>query len=274
MSYSKLVLIAVVACGASTLAMFPSHAAFNYNDKDRQARWTELHTLLFGARALHEDDKALQLVAPDTALDAAVVPITLTLADPKNVKSFTLVVDDNPSPVAARFAFGPDADPAKIELRVRVDHVTMMHAVAEMKDGSLVEASRLVKASGGCSAPMGVSDEEAMAGMGQMKLKLADDAADKTVEATLMIRHPNFSGMQMNEALQVFTPARYIKKIDVSFEGTQVFEATTDISLSSNPVISFLLQPSVNKGDLRVEVEDSKEGKWIKTFPLPNVAGN
>ena len=119
-----------------------------------------------------------------------------------------------------------------------VNTYTDMHAVVETKDGKLLQTTRFVKASGGCSAPMGMSDEDAMKGMGDMKLKLAGDvAANKPVDATLMIRHPNFNGMQMNQATREYTrPLHPVDRREVRHK--QVFNLATDISLASNPVIT------------------------------------
>jgi sulfur-oxidizing protein SoxY len=260
--------IAAIVAGAA-----PSLAGFNDTDQERQARWQDLAQQIFGGRKTKIDDKAVSLEAPSRAEDASLVPITITLADPKNVRALYLVIDDNPSPVAAHFTFGPDADPKTIKLRVRVNTYTDMHAVAEMKDGTLVQTTRFVKASGGCSAPMGMSDEEAMKGMGEMRFKVAGDiASTRPVNATLMIRHPNFNGMQMNQVTRDYTPARYIQNIAVTFDDKQVFKLDTDISLASNPVISFDLLPSAAKGTLKVDVKDSQDGKWSKTFPIPTVS--
>ena len=148
-----------------------------------------------------------------------------------------------------------------------------MHAVAVMKDGSLLETTKFVKASGGCSAPMGVSDQEAMQGMGDMRLKIAGDVqANKPVDATLMIKHPNFNGMQMNQVTREYTPARYIQKVDVTYDNKKVFDLDTDISLATNPVITFDLLPSATKGEVKVNVVDSQKGTWTKTFNVPNVS--
>ena len=164
-------------------------------------------------------------------------------------------------------------DPKEIKMRVRVNTYTDMHAVAVTKDGKLLETTKFVKASGGCSAPMGMSDDEAMKGIGEMKVKLAGDvAADKPVDATLMIRHPNFNGMQMNQVTRQYTPARYIQSIDVTYADKKVFDLATDISLASNPVINFDLLPSVAKGSLQVAVKDSQNGQWSKSFSVPNVS--
>lgn len=273
MTKGKIIFTAGIAFAAMAASVAPSVAGVGDTDQQRQERWQDLQKQIFGDKTATADDKAIQLDAPVRAEDAALVPIGITLADPKNVKALYLVIDDNPSPVAAHFTFGPDADPKTIRLRVRVNTYTDMHAVVETKDGKLLETTKFVKASGGCSAPMGMSDEEAMKGMGQMKFKVAGDvAADKPVNATLMIRHPNFNGMQMNQLTRQYTPARYIQDINVSFDDQKVFDLTTDISLASNPVIGFELLPNAAKGSLKVNVKDSQNEKWSKTFEVPTVS--
>lgn len=262
---------ATLACAAPLAGAF---AGVEDTDQERAQRWKDLQSSIFGeGKTAKVDDQAIQLDAPKRAEDASLVPITITLADPKDVKALYLVIDDNPSPVAAHFTFGPDADPKTIKLRVRINTYTDMHAVVETKDGKLLETKKFVKASGGCSAPMGMSDEEAMKGMGDMKFRVAGDvAAGKPIDATLMVRHPNFNGMQMNQETRQYTPARYIQNIDVKFDDKQVFNLDTDISLASNPVIGFELLPSAAKGQVEVHVKDSQNGNWNKTFTVPTVS--
>ena len=146
-------------------------------DQERAARWQEIAKSIFGDRTIAPTDTLVKIDAPVRALDAALVPITLTMPDDGQIKAVSLIIDDNPAPYAARFEFGPAADPAELKLRVRVNNYTDMHAVVETQDGKLYEAKQFVKASGGCSAPMGMSDEEAMKGMGDMRMKFADTAA-------------------------------------------------------------------------------------------------
>ena len=153
---------------------------------------------------------------------------------------------------------------------MRVNTYTDVHAVAEMADARCDEATKFVKASGGCSAPMGMSDEEAMKGMGDMRLKVAGDvAANKPVDATLMIRHPNFNGMQMNQVTRDYTPARYIQNIAVTYDDKQVFKLDTDISLASNPVISFDFIPSAAKGDSEGRCEGQPERPVVEELQRP-----
>ena len=264
---------AALAGSAFLYAAAPAFAGVEDTDQQRAERWQDLQKQIFDGKTAKIDNAAITLDAPVRAEDAALVPITIKMANPKDVKGLYLVIDDNPSPIAAHFQFGPDADPKEIKLRVRVNTYTDMHAVAVMKDGSLLETTKFVKASGGCSAPMGVSDQEAMQGMGDMRLKIAGDVqANRPVDATLMIKHPNFNGMQMNQVTREYTPARYIQKVDVTYDSKKVFDLDTDISLATNPVITFELLPTAAKGEVKVNVKDSRDGQWTKTFNVPNVS--
>ena len=151
--------------------LFASAAAALDDEAARTARWNELAQDIFGARQIQQGNAKIALEAPERAEDAALVPVTISVQNPKDVKSITLVIDDNPAPVAAHVTFGPAGDPQSLKLRVRVNQYTYMHAIEETKDGALYETHRFVKASGGCSAPSGSYDAEALAEIGQMKLR-------------------------------------------------------------------------------------------------------
>ena len=262
--------MAGAALSMGVLGMLALPVASRADDQaERQARWHDIEVSLFGTRSPKVDDNAVRLDAPVRADDASLVPISITLSAGQPVKGLYLVIDDNPSPVAAHYTFGPAADPREIRMRVRVNTYTNVHAVAELADGSLLETTKFVKASGGCSAPMGMSEEEAMKGMGEMRVKFAGDAVpNKPVDATLMVRHPNFNGMQMNQVSRLYTPARYIQTIAVTDGDKKVFDLDTDISLASNPVINFDFVP-IGNGPLTVAVTDSEHGHWEKSVPVP-----
>lgn len=261
-----------IALGLSlSTALGAGHAIAAAGDsgEQRAARWKEIQTEIFGDKQLRPSETAVKIDAPKRADDAALVPITLTMADKDQVKAVSFIIDDNPTPYAAHFVFGPAGDPGQIKLRVRVNNYTDVHAVVETKDGAFLESSQFIKASGGCSAPMGMSDEEAMKGMGDMRMKFGEAGPGKPTEATLMIRHPNFSGMQMNQVTREYTPARYIQKIDVSYGDKLVFHLDGDISISSNPVIHFGFKPE-GKGPIKVAASDNQGGHWEKTFEAPS----
>ncbi|TPL05237.1 MULTISPECIES: quinoprotein dehydrogenase-associated SoxYZ-like carrier [unclassified Mesorhizobium] len=258
--------LAVLAAApvAGALASEPANT-----EPERQERWNQIAQYLFGDRKVEPTETLIKLDAPKRAQDAALVPITLTMPEKDEIKSVYLVIDDNPAPFAAKFTFGPAADAGSVQLRVRVDTYTNVHAVAETKDGKLFETAAFVKASGGCSAPVAASDAKAMEGMGQMRMKFVEGAAaGKPVEATLMIRHPNFNGMQKNPITQYFTPPRYINKMSVSSGDAKVFDLEADISLSTNPVITFSFVPN-GREPLKVVASDTKDGHWEQGFDIP-----
>jgi sulfur-oxidizing protein SoxY len=238
----------------------------------RSERWAELQRAIFPGRTIGDGAGVIQLDAPPRALDAALVPFTITLPGDQRIKSVFLVIDNNPGPLAGRFIFGTAADPRTLKVRMRVNTYTSVHAVAEDSAGRLYAVERFVKASGGCSAPAGSNDEESMRNLGQMKLKLLDEfAAGKPVQAQLMIRHPNFNGLQMDQLTRMYAPAHFIRTIDITYEDQPVLRIESDIALSTDPVITFGFTPR-QPGRLKVEVSDSKEQSFVREFPVPGSA--
>ena len=262
-------LLVAAALLTGLLGAAPSVRADEDDPGARAERWQALHQALFPGRSLQDGAGIVKLDAPPRALDAALVPIGIDLSDVKPVKGVYLVIDGNPSPLAAHFTFGPKADPHSLKLRVRVDQYTDIHAIAESQDGHLFVTSKFVKASGGCSAPAGGDDTAALADMGRMKLHLIGDfAAGKPAQAVLMVRHPNFNGMQMNQITRYYTPPRFIRTIDASYEGASIFHLDSDISMSTDPVITFGFVPKA-KGQMKIVVRDSKEATFDRMFDVP-----
>ena len=228
-----------------------SGAVAGDNDEaERATRWQALQQALFPGRTMKDGAGIVMLAAPPRALDAALVPIGIDLSSVKPIKSVYLVIDGNPSPLAGHFTFGPKADPHSLKLRVRVDQYTYMHAIAESQDGQLFVATKFVKASGGCSAPAGGDDAAALQDIGQMKLRLVGNfVPGKPDQAVLMVRHPNFNGMQMNQITRYYTPPRFIRTIDATYEGSSIFHLDSDISMSTDPVITFGFVPQAKGAD-------------------------
>jgi sulfur-oxidizing protein SoxY len=263
--------MAVVLAVAGSAVLGGLHPAFadEEDNQDRAARWKQLQESIFPHRLVLDSGGIITVDAPPRALDAALVPVELHIAGNKPVKGVYLIIDDNPAPMAAHFVFGPKADPRDLKLRVRVNAYTNIHAIAETQDGQLHAATKFVKAAGGCSAPAGSDDAAALADMGRMKLRLLGDFnVGKPMQAQLMIRHPNFNGMQMNQITRYFTPARFIRTIDATYDGGQVFHLDADISLSTDPVITFGFVPHA-KGQMKVVAQDSSNTTFDHSFDVP-----
>lgn len=204
--------------------------------------WDYLREDVVGEAEIRSADALLSIDAPYRAHDAATVPIILKQTDPSAViTSATVVVDENPAPVAAVFGFTPAMGEIDFEFRVRVDQYSNVRVIAETPEG-LSMTGRYVKASGGCSAPASKDPELALAGMGEMRLRNFDDGAQISTprrEAQIMIRHPNYSGMQRDQISQLFIPAHFIDHMEVWQGDELLFTMDAGISISENPVFRF-----------------------------------
>lgn len=233
--------------------------------------WPGLVADLFQNRAVGPADGSVDLEAPYRAEDAAIVPMTLRFPDPAKVKSATLVIDQNPMPMAATFAFGDRAGVDFVETRVRVNSYTNVHAVAETRDGALHAATKFVKASGGCSAPAGKDPDEARANMGKMKYREFKSAVAGKREAQIMIRHPNNSGMQMDQITRNYTPAHYVDAVEVWQGDELIFKMEGGISLSEDPNFRFTYAPNGAKS-LRVVAHDNMGGSFKAEWPIADAS--
>lgn len=226
--------------------------------------WPDIQKSVFGGRAVAESSE-IQILAPNQAEDAAIVPVSVKIS-PKtvaNLKSLTLVIDRNPMPVAATFAFAeafrnaPDAMERSLSTRVRVDAFSRVRAVAELADGSLIMASKFVIGAGGCSAPAQKDADKALAELGKAQVKLfGDEGRPNWREGQIMIKHPNFTGMQMDKSTGNYTPARYIDSIEVRSGGQALFKMEGGISISENPQIRFTYG-SNSPADLEFTAKDT-----------------
>lgn len=235
--------------------------------------WQKVRASLFEGRSIAPAPAdMLVLEAPARAIDAAVVPIAIRTKFPQTASSHVsklyLIIDANPSPISGIFSFTPDSGRAEIETRVRVDAYSHVRAIAELSDGRLYGTTRFVKASGGCSAAPGSDAKAALATLGQMRFRVEGDVkGGAPVLAQLMIDHPNHSGLAMDQYTRQFTPAHYVRKIDVTYAGKPVFSADVDFSMSENPNFRFWFQPQ-GGGELRAAVVDSHELRFVAAQAL------
>lgn len=234
--------------------------------QDDEFAWNNgLRQSFFGDRTIHEGAGVIDLEAPNRAENAAIVPIRINADFPQTeqryIRQVTVLIDNNPTPLAGRFQFYPQSGRADLAMRVRINAYTQVRAIAETNDGELYMAQRFVKASGGCSAPVGTDIDAAMARLGRMKFRLQDVAMSRPSEVQLNISHPNITGLQMDQLTRHYLPAHFIKRIEVSYDGQPVLTAETDISISEDPSFRFYFVPD-GEGELRAEVIDNKEQRF------------
>ena len=221
---------------------------------------TSLKSQFFAGKTIEESDSVIELEAPYRAEDPAIVPIKVSSKFPqskdKYIRKIWLLVDKNPFPFVGEFEFFPESGKADLAMRIRVNTYSNIRAIAETNDGKLTMTKKFVKASGGCSAPIGADLDEAMSRIGKMKFRL--DEGVKSGEASLaqlMISHPNLTGMQMDQITRFVRKSHFIDQLKVSFNNKPVLNAKIDIAISADPNFRFYFVPD-KAGELKAEFTD------------------
>lgn len=227
-----------------------------------EALWNnEIKNQYFSGKSIQESDSIIKIDVPYRAEDPALVPLKIIskINQTKNryIKKIILFVDKNPYPFVGEFEFSPSSGKADLAMRVRINSYSYVRAVAEMNDGKLHMVKKFVKASGGCSAPLGADLDAAMKRLGKMKFKLNKNL--KTGEpalAQLLISHPNITGMQMNQVTRFIKKPHFVNQFKVTFDDNPVLTGKIDIAMSADPNFRFYFIPN-KSGVLKAQFSDT-----------------
>jgi len=144
-AHRRLVLKGIFALGAIAawprllLAARPD-AVFQETDAD------QVIADLFGQSATNSDKIMMKI--PDIAENGAVVPVTVK-TDLENVESISIVVVNNPTPLAASFVMSPKSLPS-VSVRIKMGESSEVRALVKA-GGNLYSTTREVKVTiGGC----------------------------------------------------------------------------------------------------------------------------
>jgi sulfur-oxidizing protein SoxY len=255
--------------GAPALAAVGGLPAATHADSSPE--WDKLRERLFGQRAIEADAaaSAVQVIAPLRAAYGASVPVKIVSKLPQRpelyVRKLWVVVDKNPSPVAAVLDLTPEVGQADFETRLRVDEYSHVRVVSELSNGQLHTDSRYVKTSGGCSAP---PNRDALHLIGRTVFKLPGELRlDEPNVADVTVLHPNDTGFELNQVTVMYIPPHFVRSIKVTYAQRKVFDADLDFSVSENPTWRFRFVPH-GRGELRAEVMDSKDGRFVGTLAV------
>lgn len=262
---------AAAMCVAIVLPAFtlPAHA----EDLPPETTWQSIKADIFDKTEFLNGENLIRLDAPYRAEDAAIVPISVHVQPGMGIRKVTVVIDENPAPMAARFTFGPGAANSSFSSRYRVNAYSWVRAIAEAEDGKQYMVKRFVKASGGCSAPASKDADAAASLMGKMKFRTFQPGETKVLEqsggvreAQIMIRHPNSSGLQMDQVTMLHIPARFLDVIEVKRGDDLVVKVDGGISLSEDPNIRFFYN-AAGRGDFKVKATDTDGATFENSWP-------
>jgi sulfur-oxidizing protein SoxY len=231
-------------------------------DQPSEETWNNIKGDIFKDRPILDGTGLVVLDAPRRAEDAAIVPIGMRVDfsgdDKRTLKSLTLVIDENPAPVAGTFTIGPRSGVTSISTRVRVNSYSYVRLVAELSDGKLYGVKTFVKASGGCSAPASSNADATKSLLGQMKFRSFRQDASATPEAQIMLRHPQNSGLQMDQLTRLYIPPFFIEDLKIWQGDELMIEMDGGIAIAEDPNIRFNYKPN-GAGSFRVEATDTSK---------------
>jgi sulfur-oxidizing protein SoxY len=230
--------------------------------------WEYLQRQFYPDRSLGVlDENFMSLEAPANTPDPAATPLTLHFgtAAVGHIRQIRVIIDNNPSPVAATFDLASGARVAELGLRVRIDRFTSVRAIAETTDGRFEMRSAWVNASGGCSAPPSTL---AAGTLGEIRFRPSPDARSMLIS----IRHPNNSGFQIDARSGEPIAAHYVSQLRLSSAGQALLQADTGISLSENPSLRIASDRPL-PAPIAVDVVDSSDAHFTASW-AGTVAGN
>jgi sulfur-oxidizing protein SoxY len=241
-------------------------------DQPSEETWNSIKGDIFKDRPILDGAGLVVLDAPRRAEDAALVPIgmrvNLSSDDQRTLQSLTLVVDENPAPVAGTFTIGPHSGVTSIAARIRVNAYSYVRLIAELSDGKLYGVKAFVKASGGCSAPAASNADAAKSALGQMKFRTFRSSEASTMpEAQIMLRHPQNSGLQMDQLTRLYVPPFFIDNLKVWQGGELMVTMDGGIAISEDPNIRFNYRPN-GAADFRVEAVDTDKHIYKGEWPI------
>lgn len=256
--------IAVAAVGAASSAALAGSA------------WDDVQANVFAGRTIEPAGEIVKLSAPFRPTDQSHVPIGVEAAfdDGRTIRSLTLIVDQNPTPVAAVIEFGQERQKARIATELRLNAATDVRAIVEASDGRLYMADRFVRFAGGqasCSAPPTGDPEVIAANMGKMSFeplrKKTATATEITPSARVKVSHPNHTGMVMDQLTLLYIPLRIVSEMAVHEGDEHILTMKGSMTLSQDPFLDF--DYKVNGSErMHVSVTDSDGANWRRSFPI------
>lgn len=223
------------------------------------------------------DGEALMFFqAPKAAFDAGAVPISIRQRrnSGERITGLSIIVDENPAPLVANFELGPLIGDLYLETRVRYDQPSNVRVIAETDNNKTYMIGRFVQAAGGCVTVVGGDPLAALETMGEIRLRqfnakggMSGQSSGNVRKAQLMIRHPNFTGMQKMPGTEEYIEPRFIDSVVVSLGEDVLFRMTGGFSISEDPSFRFSY---VENGaqQLTVRATDTSGAIFQRSFGL------
>ncbi len=240
---------------------------------ESEQRWAAIHEAFFKQRVVATTE-LIQVIAPLGAENAAQVPVTLIAKNQINdaIKKIYLFIDANPLPLAASYYFPNYFNELVLSTRVRLDSDSKIRAIAEMESGALLMAFTQVNAGGGCAGAVDDNEDNVRNHTGEMRFQLNPPyKMHEVVSATLQVRHPMYTGLQIDAKTKKVKPAYFIETLNLSMNELKILEVNFGVGTAENPYLNFKfdLPTSAYQKDaikMKVQAIDNEAKTYIQEF--------
>ncbi len=138
-------------CGAAgavgVVLMSPLRVLASVREVFKADAADEVVAKLIGARPMETSDR-IKVKAPELAQNGAVVAVKIS-TDLPDVSAISIVIDENPNPLTARFEISPDSF-AEIATRVKMGKSSNLQVLVETADKVYVTSRQVKVGLGGC----------------------------------------------------------------------------------------------------------------------------
>ncbi len=253
-------LASTLACAIllTTAAAAPVLAAERPTDPLDSPRWSDMEKgMLSGAPYVF--DTRVRVEAPATAENPLNVPITIDATSLADVKEILVFADFNP--ILEILRFYPDAAPAYIGFRVKLQQSTPVRAAVRTGDGVWHVGGTLVNTvGGGCTAPsMGSTSSEWQKRLNEVTTRTWNEGP-MSGRLRMRIIHP------MDTGLIAGIPPFHLESVVLSDEaGRPLARLEVSQPVSENPV--FTLSRGSNAGALQARGRDNNGNTFDVRIP-------
>ena len=149
------------------------------------------------------------------------IEVEAKFADGRSVRAVTVIVDQNPTPVAAQFDIGGKRERLKLSTLLRLNAGTACTPSSRLPTASSTwptASSSPPRSQAACSAPPSGNPEETAATLGKMSLEpVGQQGAATQIDppARLKVMHLNHTGMVLDQLTLLYVPLRLVTDVDV-----------------------------------------------------------
>lgn len=191
--------------------------------------WEHMVKQYFADASVIFDDRVSVLAAPQ-AEDSLNFPVMIDASKIDGITEMVVFADLNP--IATVLRFFPDAMPAKIGFRIKLQQGTPVRAAVKTEQGWHVGGLYVDAAGGGCTAPsVGSGNADWASRLGEVSSRVFTNSAIDRLRFRVM--HP------MDTGLADGIPAFYIERIQVNnADGDQVGVIMPFEPIAENPIFT------------------------------------